>query len=347
MEKNTFDLKIFVKEHKKLSIIIGSLLAALILFFIVVSILYNARTKNNEDVTLYVYPETTYNQLADTLEAKNVVDKTSFSFKTYSKLLSLNKKIRPGKYLIHRKASVFATVKHIRNGEQEPVKLTINGARTIKDLTKNFTSNLMMKEDDFNSFLDSMGYEYPTELFYDIIPDTYEVYWTISPRDLMEKLKKTSDKWWDKRERDVKKSGFTKEELIILASIVNEETNADEEKDRIAGVYVNRLKMSMALQADPTVKFALQNFGLKRITGEHLKYDSKFNTYKYVGLPPAPICIPSVSSLKKTVKYEKHKYLYFCAKEDFSGRHNFAKDLKEHQKNARKYHKALNERNIK
>lgn len=184
-------------------------------------------------------------------------------------------------------------------------------------------------------------------LFSVIIPDTYEFYWNITPDEWLNKMHSESQRFWnDERKNRAVSLGLTIPEVVTIASIVEKETNKDEEKDIIAGIYLNRLKIRMPLQADPTVLFALQDFSLRRITGIHTSVDSPYNTYKNSGLPPGPICLPSVASIKAVLHAKAHKYLYFCAKEDFSGLHNFAETLDQHQKNARKYQAALNRRNI-
>ncbi|MEE1542020.1 MAG: endolytic transglycosylase MltG, partial [Paludibacteraceae bacterium] len=179
------------------------------------------------------------------------------------------------------------------------------------------------------------------------IPDTYEVYWNLSPTDLLDRMKKEHNIFWNE-ERTLKLNalGLSQAEVSTLASIVEEETSKKDEKPVVAGLYLNRLKRGIPLQADPTVKFALQNFGLRRIYKKHLEYDSPYNTYLYAGLPPGPIRIPSKESIDAVLNFTKHNYIYMCAKEDFSGYHNFASSLDEHNKNAAKYRNALNKKNI-
>ena len=179
------------------------------------------------------------------------------------------------------------------------------------------------------------------------IPDTYQVYWDISAEQFVERMQKEHSRFWnEERKQKAQAAGMTPEEVCTLASIVEEETNNNAEKPTVAGLYINRLHKGMPLQADPTVKFALQDFQLKRISNKHLTVDSPYNTYRNIGLPPGPIRIPTPAGLDAVLNYEKHDYIYMCAKEDFSGTHNFASNYTEHMKNARKYWKALNERKI-
>lgn len=179
------------------------------------------------------------------------------------------------------------------------------------------------------------------------IPNTYEVYWDISIDGLLKRMKKEYDKFWnDSRKDKAAVIGLTPVEVSILASIVEEECTYTDEYPTVAGLYLNRIKRKQLLQADPTVKFAVGDFGLRRILNVHLETDSPYNTYKYEGLPPGPIRIPSIKGIDSVLNYAKHDYLYMCAKEDFSGRHNFAKTLAEHNKNAANYRNALNHSGI-
>jgi UPF0755 protein len=196
------------------------------------------------------------------------------------------------------------------------------------------------------AYIQKMGYTKETlpALF---IPNTYEVYWDMSAEDFMARMQKEHKAYWnEKRMKQAEAIGLTPVEVATLASIVEEETANQAEKPMVAGLYINRLKKGMLLQADPTVKFSLQEFGLKRILFKHLEVDSPYNTYKYAGLPPGPIRVPSYQGLESVLNYTKHNYIYMCAKEDFSGTHNFAVTSAQHAANARKYQQALNRRGI-
>ena len=176
-----------------------------------------------------------------------------------------------------------------------------------------------------------------------VIRNTYEVWWTVSVENLMKRLKKENDAFWNANDRRAKadKLGLTIPEVITLASIVEEETNYQPEKSRVAGLYLNRLRKGIRLQSDPTVKFAMKDFKLNRILYEHLKIDDPYNTYVYAGLPPGPIRLPSVATIDAVLNAEKHNYIFMCAHPDFNGTHNFAVTLAEHNRNAAKYHVAL------
>jgi len=179
------------------------------------------------------------------------------------------------------------------------------------------------------------------------VPNTYQIFWNIEPEKFIARMKKEYDAFWSgKRSEQAAAMGMTADEIVTLASIVQEETNKNDEKPRVAGVYVNRLKSNWLLQADPTLKFALGDFTIRRVLDTHKEIDSPYNTYKYTGLPPGPICMPDVSSIDAVLNYEQHNYYYFCAKDDMSGYHVFENTLSKHNLNARKYHNALNRARI-
>lgn len=193
------------------------------------------------------------------------------------------------------------------------------------------------------SIIKEMGFGSAEAMFSIFLPNTYEVYADITPESLVWRLKRESDKFWASESRQAKLEalGMTSYEVMTLASIVHEETNVAEEMPRIAGVYINRLKRVMPLQADPTLKYAAGDPTIRRVLDKHKSIESPYNTYKYVGLPPTPIAMPDMAAIEGVLNYEKHDYLYFCARAEMDGRHNFARTLAEHNKNAKEYHRAL------
>ena len=261
--------------------------------------------------------------------------------------------IKTGRYAIQPGENALTVFRHLKNGHQEPVKLTIPESRTTARLAGALSRKLMVDSTALaiclhdNNFCKRWGYDTATIVCM-FVPNTYEVYWNTSIDRLMERMKKEHQHFWTE-ERLVKAQNIklTPDEVCTLASIIDEETANNGEKPMIAGMYLNRLKAGMPLQADPTVKFALQNFALRRIYHDMLTYDSPYNTYKNVGLPPGPIKIASIAGIDAVLNRVDHNYLYMCAKEDFSGTHNFARTYPEHLRNAAKYSKALNERGIK
>ena len=260
--------------------------------------------------------------------------------------------VKSGCYAVEPEDNMFSVFRRLKQGRQTPVRLTIPNVRTMERLAGALGKKLMMDSavvaQHFadSTFCRQYGYDTATIacLF---IPNTYEVYWNTSLEDFMKRMQKENTTFWnEERLRRAEAAGLTPNEVVTLASIVDEETANNAEKTMVAGMYINRLRTGMPLQADPTIKFALQDFGLQRITNAHLTVESPYNTYLNTGLPPGPIRIPSPIGLDAVLNYTKHNYLYMCAKEDFSGTHNFASNYAEHMKNARKYWNALNERKI-
>lgn len=347
MTKLILTLRDIVKKHRVISSIVVFVAILCICIAICVVFLLNDKSINKNNEYIFIYNNENFEQLSDTLERRNVIKKNSLSYKFFSHFMKLDKNVKVGHYLIKSNTPMLKVVRSLRNGEQDPMKVTINSLRTKEDFAKKVSQKLLVSEKEIIDYCDSLNYTYSNQIFFDILTDTYQFYWNASCKTIFNRLKNVSDSWWNKQESSLNQIGLTKQEVIIIASIVQQETTKNDEKPLIAGVYINRLKKGMLLQADPTVKFALGNFSLKRIRSEHLKFDSPFNTYIYKGLPPAPICLPEMSSIKAVLHYSQHNYLYFCAKEDFSGYHNFATTLQEHNANANKYHRALNQKNIK
>lgn len=260
---------------------------------------------------------------------------------------------RTGRYVIPSGISSLALFRKLRSGDQDAVKMTVPSVRSIDKVAGAISHNIMLDsltilqafEDEAR--LTALGYDKQTlpALF---IPNTYEVFWDISIDKLLERLSKEYTTFWNAdRTSKAKAQGLTPLQASTLASIVDEETANNAEKATIAGLYLNRLHKDMLLQADPTVKAAVGDWSIKRVLNKHLETDSPYNTYRYRGLPPGPIRIPSIAGLEAVLSPVQHDYIYMCAKEDFSGTHNFAVTLAEHQANARKYINALNQRGIK
>ena len=260
--------------------------------------------------------------------------------------------VKTGRYAIKPTDNMRYLHRRLSMGYQTPIKLTVGSVRTLDRIARNTARQLMIDSCEIanilndTSYISKLGYTKETlpALF---IPNTYEVYWNISAEDFIQRMGKEHKAFWnEKRLKQAEAIGLTPIEVATLASIVEEETANNSEKPMVAGLYINRLKKGMLLQADPTVKFSLQEFGLKRILFKHLEVNSPYNTYKYAGLPPGPIRIPSYQGLESVLNYTKHNYLYMCAKEDFSGTHNFAINSAQHAANARRYQQALNRRGI-
>jgi UPF0755 protein len=280
-----------------------------------------------------------------------ITDEVAFGFMT--KRMDLRESIRPGRYEIKPNAANKEIISKIRSGNQDPVKLTFNNVRTKDDLIKkigtklDFDSNVLLEKIKNEEECAKYGFTSETIMCM-FLPDTYFVYWDSSVDDFLKRMKTEYKKFWnDKRLAKAKAINMSPIQVGVMASIVQSETNKPDEMPRVAGVYVNRIATNMPLQADPTVKFAVGDFSLKRILTKHLSISSPYNTYRNTGLPPGPIALPERVALDAVLDYEKHNYTYFCAKEDFSGYHNFAATYTEHLKNADIYQAALDARGIK
>lgn len=257
-----------------------------------------------------------------------------------------------GSYLIEPGTTALSAARSVASGRQTPVRITINNVRTLSDLTKRIAAKLEASQAEIDKALSERLADHPQfggkETYpAAVLPDTYEFYWSDSAGHVVDKLVAERDRFWNQSRLDkAAKLGLSPVEVATIASIVEEESNKKDERPTIARLYMNRVNKGMKLQADPTVKFATGNFGLRRITGKHLKIDSPYNTYKNTGLPPGPIRVPQKETIDAVLNAPPNSYLYMCAKEDFSGYHNFAPDYKTHQLNAKRYQAALNRRGI-
>lgn len=274
-------------------------------------------------------------------------------FKIVARFLDYQDGIKPGMYKLGTSTGAFSFIRKLRNGQQDFLMLTIPTARTMEELARKLDGKILADSADYMAvFTDSAkvaSYGFSKETLPAMfIPETYDFFWTDSAEKVLSRMEKEYQKFWtDERKSKAKAIGLTPIEVSIMASIVDSETNVKEDKPVVAGVYLNRIKKGMKLQADPTVKFAVGDFTLRRILNKHLAVDNPYNTYKYEGLPPGPICIPSKDGLEAVLNAQKHDYIFFCASPKFDGSHIFAKTNEEHMKNARAYQDALNKRNIK
>jgi UPF0755 protein len=278
-------------------------------------------------------------------EGHYVQDLISFSF--LAKLMDYDEAIKPGLYTLRANMSNLQAIRYLRSGEQEPVKITFNNVRLIPDLAEKITRTIAMTPEAFEAavrnFAKNNPYGFTSEnVMCMFIPNTYEVYYTVTPEQLVDRMHDEYTNFWN-AERTAKATaiGFTPVEVSILGSIVQAESVRRDEAPVIAGLYINRLKQGIPLQADPTLVFAVGDFTLKRVLNEHKEVDSPYNTYKNRGLPPGPINMPELSTLDAVLNFTPSNYLYMCAKEDFSGRHNFTASYNEHLRNAARYQNAL------
>jgi UPF0755 protein len=311
----------------------------------------NIKTPGKKDFYLYIPTGSDYEDVISLLEKNKIIkDRKTFEWAAEKKNFPNN--VHPGRYKIRHSMSNNEMINILRAGLQEPVNLVINMARTPRDLVKKIDKQIEASSDDLlklmndEQFLAEYGLNKQTVIGI-FLPNTYEFWWNTDAEGFFKRMYREYDKFWN-RERTAlaKQVNLDRNEVITLASILINETNKEDEYRRIAGVYINRLNNGIRLQADPTVKFALGNFEKQRILRNDTYFDSPYNTYLYDGLPPGPISLPTIKAIDAVLRHEKHDYLYFCAKEDFSGYHNFARTLSQHNKNARLYQKALNQRKI-
>lgn len=284
----------------------------------------------------------------DSLKANKIIkNESAFSF--LADRLDYWKMIKPGKYEIKKGSSLLSIVRMLRNGQQTPVNLVITKLRTKEDLAHLAGSRFEFDSAQMMAFLnnpDSLG-KYnidPERSMALVLPDTYTYFWNTTPDRVYKKLADESDKFWtSERKKKAEAHRLTPVQAYTLASIIEEETNANAEKGNIASVYLNRITKGMPLQADPTVKFALKDFSLKRIYQKHLEVESPYNTYRNQGLPPGPICTPSRKTIDAVLNSPPTNYLYFVASPKFDGTHSFSATYDEHLVKAKEYQAALNE----
>lgn len=308
----------------------------------------NVNAGDKDGYVVYLPTGSNYEQLLDTLKKHDILKDTR-SFSMLAEYKGLDEKVKAGRYRIMPGMSNNAMVNMFMSGRQEPVKITFNSVRTREDFANIVGSKLECGSDAILNYMNdseiASGFGFTRENFPAMfIPNTYEVYWTITPSAFGEKMKKEYDTFWNnERIKKAEEAGLSPVEVCILASIVQGETNKVDEMDDIAGLYINRLRKGWKLEADPTVKYAVGDFSLTRILKKHCETESPYNTYRVEGLPPGPISFADPTSIDQVLNYTKHAYMFMCAREDFSGYHNFAKTNAEHEANARRYQAAFRE----
>ena len=328
----------------KKTIIICALVTSLILGGVIsaVSLLFNHPLRIEKPTFIYIDRDDTadsvYVKLQRDLNATHLT-----GFKILARLKKYDQQIHSGAYRFDASINTLTLFRRLSSGHQTPVKVVIPSVRTLSRLARSLDRQLMPDSTEFarlvgdSAFCASLGFSLETmpALF---IPNTYEAYWNTDAETFIQRMKKEYERFWTQERKDKAQAcGLTPVEVSTLASIVEEETANKSEMPMVAELYLNRLQAGMPLQADPTIKFSLQEFGLRRILHKHLEVESPYNTYKHAGLPPGPIRIASIQGIESVLNHAQHDYLYMCAKEDFSGTHNFAATFAEHQANARRY----------
>ena len=330
---------------------IGFIIASTAIGFLAYNTFFGKNTSDKVNETLLsLEPGLSIEALADKLTEEGfILNKKSF-LRT-AKAMKYGANIRTGKFSVEGKNSNVELIRHLRSGSQATVNLIINNARTLEDLSGKLSKFVVSDSIDFLNHLkrsETIELLETTEenIMTYFIPNTYEVYWSESPTEILKRMKREHERFWyaNNRIEKAKALEMTKEEVYTLASIIEKETNQNQEKPKMAGALLNRLKIGMPLQADPTVVFATRDFTAKRVLNKHLQYDSPYNTYMYSGLPPGPIAMASIASIDAILNAEDHKYLYYCAKGDGSGLHNFATNLISHNRNSKIYVQNLKKR---
>lgn len=335
------------KNVKRTSIITASIIVILSAVFALRWYTDNRRPNFSEPHVLYVYPDMTADQVLDSLSS---VAKRPRSLARAFDKMEVASKMKPGRYVIEPSSPSIYVARMLNFGWQTPQKLTLSGTIRKKGVLAEKISRQMMVDSasvaqalDSAEFLASYGFT-PENVFAMFLPDTYQMYWTASVTDIFDRMKKEYDAFWTpERQEKAAAQRLTPLQVSVVASIVSGETLKDFEYPLIAGVYLNRYRKGMRLQADPTVAFCF-DYEPDRILKKHLTVDSPYNTYKYAGLPPAPINVPPKACLDAVLNPSDHRYIYFCASPDFDGTHRFAVSYNDHLKNARAFQKALTAR---
>lgn len=335
-----------VPKKKLILFLVGSTLLITFTFY-AYQIFYTPNILVDRDDRLFIIESgATYRQVQENLVRGNFVnDLVSFSF--LARLYDYDKSVKPGRYHLKRNMTNQQAIKMLRAGIQEPVNVTFTHIRLISELGDRITKNLSITPDQFyaalNKFIATNDEGFDSDNILSMfIPNTYEVYYNTSAEDLVTRMNSEFKRFWnDDRKAKADSLGLSPVEVSILASIVQAEAVKDDEAPAIAGLYINRLKRDIALQADPTLVYAVGDFSLKRVLNEHKEVNSPYNTYKYTGLTPGPINMPRIVMIDAVLNAKSHDYIYMCAKEDFSGYHNFSSTLSQHLIYARNYQRAL------
>jgi UPF0755 protein len=332
-----------------LGILASGLIAASFLFGLV---FISCVVPADKPAVIYIPRGATYTDVLDSIRSGGLIIKNQGIFDWVAAKKNYPSLVKPGRYVVDGKMNCNDFINMLRSGRQTPVRVTFNNIRTMNDLAGKIgrqietdsAAIISFLEDPANYSDDGFTRENIMSVF---IPDTYELLWSSDPEQFYTRMLREHRRFWNaERKEKAGRINLSETEVSILASIVDEEAVVADEKPRIAGVYINRLKRGIPLQADPTIKFAVNDFTLNRILNQHLLADSPYNTYKYKGLPPGPIRCPSIDGIDAVLNAEKHDYLYFVARADFSGYHNFSRTLTEHNRYADQYRKELNRRKI-
>lgn len=313
----------------------------------------NVQTEEGKPQEFFIYTGWDYQRVGEALMKQKLISDVQ-SFHWVAEQMNYPRHVYPGRYLVEDGMSTRELVQLLRSGKQTPMNFTFVKFRTKEQLAEYAGEQLEMSSRDLLLLLDDPEYLKrfnglrPDIALTIFIPNTYELYWNIEPKEFVQRMYTEYKRFWnDNRNRQRQALNLSRLEVMTLASIVEEETNQNDEKPTVAGVYLNRVRKNWPLEADPTVKFAVGDFALRRILNKHLQTDSPYNTYLYPGIPPGPICTPSISSIDAVLNAPDHDYMFFCAKADGSGYHHFSETLAQHNAYAREYHRMLNQQGVK
>lgn len=333
---------------------LGSLLIlSIILGYLVYRTLFMPNTWTGEagQVSVYIPTGSSFEDVKRELYSKGLIRRRA-SFEWVARQKKYPELVKPGHYLISRDMSNDELINMLRAGNQVPVMVTFTSARSIEKIAGRVASQIeadstsimhLCRDPDFTG---KLGFT-PETISLIFIPNTYEFWWTTNAEEFLQRIYKEYEAFWEgTRKIKAESLGMTIPEVVTLASIVEKETNKDSEKPTIAGVYINRLNKNWKLQADPTLIYALNDPGIRRVLNIHKNIDSPYNTYKYTGLPPGPICIPGRASIDAVLDHQDHDYMFFCASPEMDGYHVFSRTLRQHNKNARAYQKALDQMKV-
>ncbi|HQQ95781.1 MAG TPA: endolytic transglycosylase MltG [Cyclobacteriaceae bacterium] len=335
-----------IPKTKLIVFLVGSVLLISFSFYLY-QIIYTPNVLLDRDDRLFVIKRgTSYRSVLESLGKEGFVnDMVSFSF--LARLKNFDRTMQPGRYMLRRNMTNLDAIRALQAGRTERINVTFTNVRLLSELNEKITKNIGVTPGEFEDALlefisnNKEGFTKANVLAM-FIPNTYQIYYNVVPEELVERMHDEYESFWNEQRRAKATAlGLTPIEVSILASIVQAETIKSDEAPIIAGLYLNRLKKDIPLQADPTLKYAVGDFTIKRVLNVHKEVESPYNTYKYAGLPPGPINMPSIENIDAVLNYTPSDFIYMCAKEDFSGYHNFAATLREHNINATRYQAAL------
>jgi UPF0755 protein len=309
----------------------------------------NVNTHGQDEAVVYISTGANFEDVREILYSLDLI-RHKKSFEWLARRKGYPAAVKSGKYVIRGGMGNNALINMLRSGAQVPVMVTFNNIRTKNQLAGRIASQIEADSAEIARLLDNQEYLEqfgldPENALAIFIPDTYEFWWNTGADEFIRRMHREHKLFWaGARRQKADMSGLKVMEVVILASIIEKETRMNDEKSRIAGVYINRLRRGWPLQADPTIVYATGDFALKRVLKVHTLIESPYNTYKYKGLPPGPICIPSIASVDAVLNFESHAYMYFCARADLTGYHVFATSLAQHNANAAAYHSAISRR---